>query len=138
MAYDDFIKAVASRAGASTEQAATITRATLQTLADRISGGEANDLADQLPEGLDDYLRKPPTRELAEPSGLGEFVQRVGARAGVDGTLASAGVRAVLTTMREAVSGDEFDDMVAQLPREFRELIEPVGVPAGARRGRRK
>ncbi|MFS8478828.1 MAG: DUF2267 domain-containing protein [Micromonosporaceae bacterium] len=134
MAYDDFINAVASRTAVSTAQASTITEATLRTLADRISGGEANDLADQLPEGLDDYLRKPlPARETAQPFGLGEFVQRVAARAGVDGVLASSGVRAVLTTMRETVSADEFDDMVAQLPKEFWQVVQPEDVPAGAR-----
>jgi uncharacterized protein (DUF2267 family) len=127
MLYDQFIQAVASRAGVSPEQATVLTHATLQTLADRISGGEANDLADQLPEGLDEHLRKPPTREFAEPFGLGQFVERVMVRAGVDGVLANTGVRAVLTTLREAVTGDEFDDMVAQLPKEFREMIEPVG-----------
>lgn len=137
MAYDDFINTVASRARVSTDQAATITRATLETLADRISGGEANELADQLPEGVDDYLRKPlPTRETAERFGLGEFVQRVSERAGVDGPLASAGVRAVFTTTREAVPADEFDDMVAQLPKEFWEVAQPEGESAGAPRGR--
>jgi uncharacterized protein (DUF2267 family) len=133
LVYKDFIDAVARRAGVSADQAATITRATLETLADRISGGEAEDLAEQLPEGLDDHLRK--TREHAEPFGLGEFVQRVTARAGVDAVLASAGVRAVLTTLREAVDGDEFEDMVAQLPKEFWEVIEPVGSHAGGRQG---
>jgi uncharacterized protein (DUF2267 family) len=133
--YDDFIGAVGRRAGVSTEQATAITRATLQTLADRISGGQANDLADQLPDGLEDHLRKPPTREFAEPFGLGDFVQRVSARAGVDRALASAGVRAVLSTLREAVPGDEFEDTVAQLPKEFWEVVEPVGAPGGRRGG---
>jgi uncharacterized protein (DUF2267 family) len=75
--YDDFINSVARRAGASSEQARTITEATLETLADRISGGEANDLADRLPYQLADHLRKPPSREYAKAFGLGEFVQRV-------------------------------------------------------------
>jgi uncharacterized protein (DUF2267 family) len=130
--YEDFIEAVARRAGVSADQATTITRATLETLADRISGGEANDLANQLPEGLDDHLRKP--QEHVEPFGLGEFVQRITARAGVDDVLASAGAHAVLTTLHEAVTGDEFEDMVAQLPTEFRQVIEPVSTHAGGRR----
>jgi uncharacterized protein (DUF2267 family) len=127
MRYDEFVQAVATRAGVSPEQARALTHAGLETLADRISGGEANDLADQLPEGLADHLRKPPTRELAEPFRLGQFVERVMVRAGVDRMLANAGVHAVLTTLRDAVAADEFDDMMAQLPKEFRETIEPVG-----------
>ncbi|MCO1594498.1 DUF2267 domain-containing protein [Micromonospora sp. RHAY321] len=130
MEYQDFINAVATRAKVSTDQAATLTRATLETLADRISAGQAEDLAYQLPEGLDDHLRKPPPRrgEHAKSFGLDEFVRRVADRPDVDRALAGAGVRAVLTTLREAVSRDEFADAVAQLPKEFRQVIEPVGV----------
>jgi uncharacterized protein (DUF2267 family) len=133
----DFLNAVARRAEVPADQAATITHATLETLADRISGGEAEDLADQLPGGIDNHLRKPPTREQAEPFGLEDFVQRVATRAGIDAALADAGVRAVLTTLREAVPGDEFEDMVAQLSKEFREVFEPVASPAGGRQAPR-
>jgi uncharacterized protein (DUF2267 family) len=127
MIYEDFIDAVARRAGVSAEQAATLTRATLRTLAERISGGEAEDLASELPDALGKHLRKPPNQEFAEPFGLEEFVRRVSEQADVAPTVAAASVRAVLTTLREAVTGDEFEDMVAQLPKEFREVIEPVG-----------
>jgi uncharacterized protein (DUF2267 family) len=41
----------------------------------------------------------------------------------------------VFTTVREAVPGEEFADLVAQLPREFYEMLEPVGLRAGGRRG---
>lgn len=135
MRYDQFIEAVAARADVSAGQAATLTYATLETLAERISAGEANDVADQLPEGLDDALRKPRVFEPPEPFGLGEFVERVMARAGVDRAMARIGARAVLTTLREAVTADEFGDMMSQLPREFRDMIEPVAAQPGGRRG---
>ena len=132
MEYEDFINAVALRAKVSTDQAATLTRATLENLADRISAGQAENLAYQLPEGLDDHLRRPLRREHAtSSSGLEEFVRRVGDRPDVDRALAGAGVRAVLTTLREAVSRDQFEDAVAQLPKEFRQVIEPVGAGGG-------
>ncbi|WP_130330978.1 DUF2267 domain-containing protein [Micromonospora kangleipakensis] len=135
MGYEDFIDAVARRSGVPVDQATAITRATLETLADRISGGEARDLAKQLPEGLDAHLRKP--REHAEPFGVEDFAQRVGARAGVDVVLAKAAIPAVLTTLREAVPGDEFEGMAAQLPSEFRGVVGLVGTDAGGRRVRR-
>ncbi|MGN9806438.1 DUF2267 domain-containing protein [Micromonospora sp. L32] len=139
MEYQDFINAVATRAKVSTDQAATLTSATLETLADRISAGQADDLAYQLPEGLDDHLRKPPPLsgrgEHAKSFGLEEFVRRVADRPAVDRALAGAGVSAVLTTLREAVSRDEFDNAVAQLPNEFRQVIEPVGARGGHRPG---
>ena len=142
MEYQDFINAVAMRAKVSTDQATALTRATLETLADRISAGKAEDLAFQLPDGLDDHLRKPlrqehaPLRqEHANSFGLDEFVERVASRPAVDRALAGAGVRAALTTLREAVSRDEFEDTLAQLPKEFRQVIEPVGAGGGRRPG---
>ncbi|WP_446209774.1 DUF2267 domain-containing protein [Micromonospora sp. IBSANI012] len=139
MEYEDFINAVATRAKVSTDQAATLTSATLETLADRISAGQAEDLAYQLPDGLDDHLRKPPPLrgrgEHAKPFGLEEFVRRVADHPAIDRALAGAGVRAVLTTLREAVSRDEFEDAMAQLPKEFRQVIEPVGAGGRQRPG---
>lgn len=136
MEYLDFINAVALRTKVSTDQATTLTRVTLETLADRISAGQAESLAYQLPEGLDDCLRKPLRQDQVKSSlGLDDFVQRVADRPDVDQALARTGVRAVLTTLREAVSRDEFEDAVAQLPKEFRQVIEPVGAGGGRRPG---
>ncbi|MEW1589570.1 DUF2267 domain-containing protein [Micromonospora vinacea] len=138
MEYEDFISTVASRAKVSIDQAATLTRATLETLGDRISAGQAEDIAYQLPGGLDDHLRKPPPirrEEHARSFGLDEFVRRVADHPAVDRAHAGAGVRAVFTTLREAVSRDEFNDAVAQLPKEFRQVFEPVGAGDRQRRG---
>ncbi|MEH0985712.1 DUF2267 domain-containing protein [Micromonospora sp. CPCC 205556] len=139
MEYEDFINAVATRAKVSTDQAATLTRATLETLGDRISAGKADDLAYQLPEGLDDLLRKPPPlqgrTEHAKSFGFEEFVRRVADRHTVDRSLAGVGVGAVLTTLREAVSRDDFENAMAQLPKEFRQVVEPVGAAGGRRPG---
>ncbi|MGY0002318.1 DUF2267 domain-containing protein [Micromonospora sp. I033] len=136
MEYQDFINAVATRAKVSTDQAATVTRATLEALADRISAGQAENLAYQLPGGLDDCLRKPLRQDQVKASlGFDDFVQRVADRPEVDRALADAGVGAVLTTLREAVTRDEFENAVAQLPKEFRQAIEPVGAGGGRRPG---
>lgn len=131
MTYDDFINAVAERAGVSTEQAITITNATLETLAERISGGEAKDLAAQLPGRLAARLAKSPTREYAEPFNLDEFIRRVSMGAGLEAAMAENAARAVLTTLREAVAGYEFRDMIAQLPKEFWRVLEPAGASGG-------
>ena len=122
MKYDKFLDRVAEPAGVSREQAETLTRATLQVLAQRISGGEARDIARQLPPDLDAALR--PEHEQAEPFDLEVFVQRVADRSFVDHDAAVAGVRAVFQTLREAVTGDEFEDVLAQLPREYAALLD--------------
>jgi uncharacterized protein (DUF2267 family) len=121
MDYDDFIELVADRADVMADEAAVLTLGTLQTLAERLSGGEAADLAAQLPKPLQTPLRK--DEEEAEPFGLAEFVRRVADRSGFDDVLAMDGVRAVLSTLRDAVSGGEFDDVLSQLPKEFWDLV---------------
>ncbi|WBB67603.1 DUF2267 domain-containing protein [Micromonospora sp. WMMD812] len=135
MEYQDFINAVATRAKVSTDQAATLTATTLETLAHRISVGQAEDLAYQLPDVLADHLRRPPGREQATSFGLEEFVRRVADRPNVDRAIAGAGVGAVLSTLREAVTRDEFDNAAAQLPKEFWQVIEPVGAGGGRHPG---
>ncbi|GAB3838479.1 DUF2267 domain-containing protein [Micromonospora andamanensis] len=121
---DQFIDSVANRTGTSAEQATAIARATLTTLAERIDGGEARDLAAHLPEGLRAYAFGP--REDAERFGLDVFVQRVAGRADVDPDLAAAGIRAVLDTLREAVEAGQYDDVIAFLPAEFWQVANPA------------
>jgi uncharacterized protein (DUF2267 family) len=132
--YDQFVELVRQRAGVpasrrldgmpltDTEMAETLTRATLQVLAQRISGGEARDLALQLPSPLEEWLR--PEHEHAEPFDLEVFIQRVADLGLVDFEAARAGVRAVFQTLREAVTGNEFKDVLAQLPREYTTLLD--------------
>jgi uncharacterized protein (DUF2267 family) len=44
----------------------------------------------------------------------------------VDGDTARTGVRAVLSTVREAITPGEWDDVVAQLPEEYQVLLAPM------------
>jgi uncharacterized protein (DUF2267 family) len=75
MKFEEFIGSVAERAGVSTEEAEPLARAALRTLAERITGGEARDLAAQLPIPLQNPLLAV-TEEEAEPFGLDEFIRR--------------------------------------------------------------
>jgi uncharacterized protein (DUF2267 family) len=68
MDYQTFTRVVARRAGLPRHAAERIEHATLRTLANRISGGEAQDLASQLPGPLQDALRPP--REETVPAHL--------------------------------------------------------------------
>jgi uncharacterized protein (DUF2267 family) len=47
----------------------------------------------------------------------------VAERAGTDPDRARTGVRAVFTTIRESVTSGEIDDLTAQLPKDFAELV---------------
>ncbi|SCL31670.1 Uncharacterized conserved protein, DUF2267 family [Micromonospora rhizosphaerae] len=132
MNYIEFIQSVASRPMASPAPAEPITRATLQTLAERISGGQARDLASQLPEELRGCVAK--RTENAEPFGLADFLERVQARAGVDLQSATDGARAVLDTLRESISAKEYGDFVDQLPKDFWQLSGPASTTLETRR----
>lgn len=129
MNYAEFLEAVAKRAGLPPTEAATVIRATLETLAERISGGQASDLATQLPEEFRGYLYK--EDEFAERLDLAEFLHEVRARAGVDDQRAAEGARAVFAIVRDAVSAEEFEDLVSELPKDIRQLLHPVGRRVG-------
>lgn len=121
MDYETFTQTTADRAGLPRDVAERIEHATLRTLADRISGGEAHDLASQLPTRLQADLR--PAHEEADAFGVDEFVQRIAERADVAREEARRGAAAVLSTTRDAVTPGEFDDVMSQLSRDYRELV---------------
>lgn len=120
MNYDEFIARVATHGELSESDAAALVPAALATLAERISGGEAEDLAAQLPEPLKDALNSP--QENAEAFGFREFVERTAERAAVGVDVAERAVDALFTTLREAVTPGEFDDVISQLPSDFHRL----------------
>ena len=130
MNYAEFREAVAKRAGLSPPEADNIIRATLTTLTERISGGEAHDLASQLPGGLRGHMHK--DVDFGERLDLAEFLNEVRARAGVDRQPAAEGARAVLTTVRDAVSVEEFKEMASELPKDIQQLLYPVSRQVGA------
>jgi uncharacterized protein (DUF2267 family) len=122
MDYPTFTRTAAERAGLPEPTVERVEHATLWTLADRITGGEARDLAARLPDEFKDDLEKP--REEAEAFDVEEFVRRVAQRGKVSPEEARLGATAVLITVREAAA-DEFRDALSQLPQEYRELVGP-------------
>ncbi|MGW5369056.1 DUF2267 domain-containing protein [Streptomyces sp. NPDC004009] len=125
MDYQTFIHTVSQRSHVPRDKAETLTRATLETLAERLTRGEADDLASELPKPLKTPLIAP-TPE-AEGFGLEEFVDRVSRRSGLSPDEAREGVRAELSTLRDAVSDGEFRHVLAQLPKEFGQLVDARG-----------
>ena len=120
-----FLSRLADRTGLDPEGARRATEAVLQTLAERIAGGEVRDLMMWLPVELHDPLK----RGLAESNGvarkipLDRFVMRVAEREGVDLEQAVAHTRAVFTTLREVIPDEELRDITDQLPAEYDALL---------------
>ena len=124
MKYDEFISQVQRRADlASREEAERATRATMETLGERLAGGEAKDLAAQLPPEIAQYLEQAYTG-IREKFSLDEFFWRVSQREGVDLTESTYHARVVVALLSEAVTMGEIEDVRAQLPEDFARLFE--------------
>ena len=124
-----FFTVVAEAAGVERDEAERATRAVLETLAERLAKGEADDLAAELPPEVAASLH---TATPAEGFDLDEFLNRVAGRAGVDLATAERYARAVFTALGQAVSRKEIDDMAAELSRDYARLLprgERVGAP---------
>jgi uncharacterized protein (DUF2267 family) len=122
--YDEFIKEVQTRGHMeSREEAERATRATLETLAERLAGGEPHDLASQLPPELAEHLRYE-GEETANPFSLDEFFERVTERdEGVDQPRAVYHARVVMEVVGDAVTKGEMDHVRSQLPEEYEPLF---------------
>jgi uncharacterized protein (DUF2267 family) len=123
-AFERFITAVRLGAGVDRREAEPAAQAVLTTLFERISGGQADDVAQRLklPDGL-----VPSTLTLrnrpADRFGLDEFLRRVAERENVDEDLARAHTTTTLNALRLVVPRKEFADTVDQLPAEFEQLL---------------
>jgi uncharacterized protein (DUF2267 family) len=117
--YEEFRQGVehrlgGNRSGGEADKAIT---ATLQTLSERITGGEARDLAEQLPGALQAPLQQ--ADELAEDFSIEECFWRVAEREGVDVDTARNDVPEVMAVLAQALTQGELNDVMTQLPPEF-------------------
>ena len=123
MRYDEFLGHVQHRALlGSRSEAERATRATLETLAERLVGGEAHDLASQLPPELARSLEAPDAGIGAKLT-LEEFFALVSEREGVELEEATLHARVVIGVLTEAVSQGEIKDVRVQLPAAFAQLF---------------
>jgi uncharacterized protein (DUF2267 family) len=125
MPAEDFLAKVAERAGLDADEARRVTEAVLEALAERIAGGEVDDLIPRLPVALHGPLRRGRATSggTARRMPLDRFVDRVAELAGVDPFEAREYARAVFATLREAVRDDEYFDVTVQLPPDYHVLL---------------
>lgn len=121
---DEFLETVQQRTNVdSSDVAREATTTTLRTLGERLSEGEASDLALYLPESFEETLTEA-TDESITAYSFDEFVDRVAEREGVENETARIHAQAVTGTIVETVSENELDAMENQLPDQFRVLFE--------------
>ncbi|MDG9710744.1 DUF2267 domain-containing protein [Streptomyces sp. DH10] len=106
----------------SQEEASKVTEAVLSVLAQRISPGEVDVLASQLPGPLGQTLTAAKPQQ-AESFGIEEFYRRVAEGVGARPRTAEWDAGAVLTALADAVSGGELNQILSQLPSGYAVLF---------------
>jgi uncharacterized protein (DUF2267 family) len=128
MKGDEFIAEVRNLAELdSNEEAEKASRATLETLRERLAGNEPSNLAAQLPPEIAPYAEGDGG---GESFSVDEFYERVAEKEGVGHDEAIRHARAVATVLQMAVTGGEIDDVRSQLGNEYEELFGQPGASA--------
>lgn len=128
---DEFLETVGERANLDSRDAARdAASATLRTLGERFSAGEATDLALYLPETLGEELVYADEETTTDYS-FDKFVRRVSQREGVEKADAETHARAVGSTLADAASMREIGAARKQLPDPFGKIFDPPDVEDG-------
>jgi len=102
-------------------------KATLTVLGQRLEGGEAKDLASQLPGGLADAL---PSEGAGERFDVDTFYARIAEQEGEGVTVPQARqhARAIAKGLETALTDGEWQNFTSQLPQDFQDFLgtEPV------------
>jgi uncharacterized protein (DUF2267 family) len=127
MRYDEFLAKVRERGEyVDRAEAEAATQTVLAVLGQRLDRGEARDLAAQLPQPAAAVLVEQDGPAI--PYGVDEFLARVAGPTGATGQTAQWDAGAVLTTVADAVSGGELNDIITKLPSGYAELFGRGGL----------
>ncbi|CAL9617260.1 DUF2267 domain-containing protein [Streptomyces albus] len=123
MRYDEFLAQVRERGEYRDQQEAEqVTRAVLGVLATRITPVKAQELAAQLPGPLGPAVAEA-GEEAPETFGVSQFCERVAEQTGARPRTAEWDASAVLSTLADAVSGGELNQLISQLPSGYATLF---------------
>jgi uncharacterized protein (DUF2267 family) len=114
-----FVKRICERTGFDRERSELLVRTTLVTLGTRISPGESDDLAAQLPGSLAGCLQH---ESEACRFGPNEFKRRVARIVPLANDQAGPAVQAVFGVLAEAVSEGELRQVLGQLGGDYAPL----------------
>ncbi|MCG6133452.1 MAG: DUF2267 domain-containing protein [Nostoc sp. LLA-1] len=123
MEYNEFITHVQSLAQSnSREEAESATRATLETLKERVPGNEIQELARQLPQELGNCLQGREA-ETEQSFNLQEFIMRVSQKENIEPTTTAIHVRAVFAVLQNAVNPEKFAKLHTYFSHDYEELF---------------
>ncbi|MFD2764861.1 DUF2267 domain-containing protein [Micromonospora eburnea] len=127
MKYQEFVARVRERGEYdSAAEAQQVISVVVTCLAERLTPDEARQLGSQLPAEMGDFLKSAPGG--APRIGVTEFLRKVGDGIGATERTAEWDASAVLSTIADAVSGGELNDVVTQLPSGYASLFGRPGV----------
>ena len=123
MQTDDFLGQVQNKAHLPTLDAALrATRATLETLAERLGPTESRQLGARLPPEIQKCLLTPHTA-VTERFSSDEFLGRVSEREGVDLPESTHHALAVIEVLAQAVPAVEMIEVLDRLPADYARLF---------------
>ncbi|MDH6228464.1 MULTISPECIES: DUF2267 domain-containing protein [Streptomyces] len=128
MDHATFIGQVQARARLDSRGAAEgATRATLETLAERVPATVANDVAGQLPREIGEHLRRVAAAPDQPATGVRlrypEFLDRVARRAHEDPARAADEARCVMEVVGEATQGGVMEKIRHSVDRELGDFL---------------
>lgn len=122
MKQHEFLANVRDRGSYSDQvEAERVSRIVLGLLGERLAGNEAQHVAAQLPEGLQDAVTAHAEKQVSY--GAEEFLRRVAAELDTTEETAKWDASAVLTTVGEAVTGGQLNQVLTQLPPAYAVLF---------------
>jgi uncharacterized protein (DUF2267 family) len=132
MTVQDLLQLIADRGGLAAAEAARVTEAVLEALAERLPDREVDALLQRLPDDLHAALGRGRARRTAPRRlDLDDFLELLGERMGTDPQQAREHARAVLTVLVEAIDDQMLADLLVQLPDDYADLFlrrpSPVG-----------
>jgi uncharacterized protein (DUF2267 family) len=121
MKYDEIVERVQERAGiADRSEAEGTVIEVIQELCDRLSGKEAGDLLAQLPGELQRAVIVSPSPLPVEHDA---FIANIARELAVSEDEGRKRIRAVVNTLREAVSWGEFQDVLEELDPQYADFV---------------
>ncbi|BAY93075.1 MULTISPECIES: DUF2267 domain-containing protein [unclassified Tolypothrix] len=126
MQYEEFITHVQSLAlSDSRVEAERATRATLETIKERIPADEVQALAEQLPGEIRKYLETS-QGQPGQSFNLQEFINRTSQKENIEPTTTAIHVRAVFAVLQNAVVPEKFASFHGYFSHDYEELFTSV------------
>ena len=127
MQTEDFIARVEQASGVNDRTVATnVTFATIESLCLHLPQEEIRKLTSQLPSELSQSALKGGQQHTGDAEGsvaLDDFYSKVATRANMDANDVQEPVRAVINTLKQAVTTGEFVDVTFDLPPDLNTLL---------------